>query len=297
MNNDNIIDIDKLNAQVFGKFKVNPVVLFFIIAMIVITLSKSITIVEAGKRVVVFNSFSGVEQRTLGEGMHLLVPYIQTPVSYSVRTNTYTMSSQEGEGVGARDGALNCLTSDGQKIQIDLSLRYHLNPETVWKLHKEVGPDYLDKIIRPGIRSIVRNAVANYPVIEVYSSKRQDIQNDIEKKINVALAKYHITASEVLVRNVTFTEEFAKAVEMKQVALQESERMRYILDKERQEKERKIIEAEGEAEAIKRKAAALKANPQLIQYEYVSKIAPGVQTIITNQNSIMNLPSEMFKKQ
>jgi regulator of protease activity HflC (stomatin/prohibitin superfamily) len=71
--------------------------------------------------------------------------------------------------------------------------------------------------------------------------------------------------------------------------------MRYVLDKERSEKQRKIIEAEGEAESIKRKAAALKANPQLIQYEYVNKISPGIKTIITDQNAIMNLPSSMFE--
>ncbi|OGI04079.1 MAG: hypothetical protein A2287_02945 [Candidatus Melainabacteria bacterium RIFOXYA12_FULL_32_12] len=288
--------MDKLNAQVFGKFKNSPIILFFIIALVTITLAKSIVVVEAGKRVAVFNSFTGVEKRTLREGMHLLVPYIQTPISYSVRTNTYTMSSQEGEGESIKDDALNCLTADGQKIRIDLSLRYNLLPEEIWQIHQEVGPDYLDKIIRPGLRSIVRNTISNYPVVQVYSGKRQVIQDEIEQKTKEALAKYHINASEILIRNVTFTDEFAKAVEMKQVALQDSERMRYILEKEKQEKQRKIIEAEGEAEAIRRKAAALKANPQLIQYEYVSKIAPGVKTIITNQNSIMNLPSEMFNK-
>lgn len=83
---------------------------------------------------------------------------------------------------------------------------------------------------------------------------------------------------------------------MKQVALQESERMKYILEKQRQEKERKIIEAQGEAQAIKEKGAALRANPQLIQYEYVQKLTPGIKAVITDQASIMNFPADLLNK-
>jgi len=89
------------------------------------------------------------------------------------------------------------------------------------------------------------------------------VQNEIQDKVKLELAKFFINAPESLIRSVTFSEEFSKAIEQKQVALQEAERMKYILDKERSEKQRKIIEAEGEASAISKKCAALRANPQL----------------------------------
>ena len=193
------------------------------------------------------------------------------------------------------DEPLVSLTSDGQKITMDMSVRYNLIPEKVWKLHQQVGPYYVEKIIKPEVRSVARNTVSIYPVLAVYSEKRMEIQNLIQENLRKTLEKYDINLSEVLIRNVKFSDEFARAIEMKQVALQESERMKYVLQKQRQEKERKIIEAEGEAEAIKEKAAALRANPQLIQYEYVQKLTPGIKAIITDQTSIMNFPEDLLK--
>lgn len=295
MNNDKVIDLDRFNSQSLKKLKGNSFVMMIVIFVIIVTLMKSILIVGAGKRVVVFNSFIGVESRALGEGIHFLVPYIQTPFIYDVRTLSYTMAEKKDEGNYQGDDSIECLTSDGQKVGLDLSLIYALIADDVWKMHQQVGPEYMNKVIRPTIRSVARNTIASYAVIELYSNKRLEVQQEIFDKVKRELAKYHITTAEVLIRNVKFSEEFSKAIEQKQVALQEAERMRYVLEKEKREKERKIIEAEGEAESIRKKAAALKANPQLIQYEYVSKIAPGVKTIITNQNSIMNLPSELFK--
>ena len=294
MQNDNVYDINaKLNS--FKGFKFNPVTtLIGLIIFIFFIFNYLIIIVGPGQRVVIFNSVVGVEKRSLGEGLHFLVPFLQNPVKYDVRTHSYTMSQRADEGQYQGDYGIECLTSDGQKVKLDLSVIYNAIPDEVWKLHQQVGPDYLNKIIRPVIRSIARNTIANYPVAQLYSGKRLEVQNEIQDKVKLELAKFFINAPESLIRSVTFSEEFSKAIEQKQVALQEAERMKYILDKERSEKQRKIIEAEGEASAISKKCAALRANPQLIQYEYVAKLAPDVKTIITDQKTIMNLPSELF---
>lgn len=292
MRNDNVVNFDFQS----GKFKGLSAGLIILVVIALIVISRAILVVNAGERVVIFNSFSGVEERTLGEGMHFLLPGIQNPIRYSVRTETYTMASGDGMNGRRSDDALKCLTSDGQKITMDMSVRYNLIPEKVWKLHQKVGPYYDQKIIRPEVRSVVRNTIAEYPVIQVYSEKRNDIQQQIQAKLRESLALYDINLSEVLIRNVKFTDEFARAIEMKQVALQEAERMKYVLEKERQEKERKIIEARGDAEAIREKAAALRANPQLIQYEYVRKLTPGIKTIITDQPAIMNFPENLLEQ-
>lgn len=277
-----------------GKFSLVPWFSAFLAIVLLVTLFKMMIVVPAGKRVVLFNVLVGVEHRTLGEGMHLVVPFVQTPVAYNVRTNTYTMSGRDAEGQLPGDDALECLTADGQKIRVDMSVIYRLNPEEVWLLHREIGPDYEDKIIRPEISSIARNTFTNYTVVDIYSHKRDRVQAEIGERLKRSLAKYHIDVDETMIRNVTFSEAFAHAIEQKQVALQEAERMRFVLDKERQEKERKIIEAQGEAEAIRQKAAVLRANPLLIQYEYVNKIAPGIKTIITDQKTLMNLPADFL---
>ncbi len=291
MRNENIVNLDFKP----GKFKGLSVGLIAIIFIAIMFLSQAILVVDAGKRAIIMNRVSGMEKRVLGEGMHILIPGIQMPTTYSVRTQTYTMATGDGRNAIRSDDALVSLTSDGQKIAMDMSVRYNLMPDNVWKLHQTVGRDYEQKIIRPEVRSVARNTVAQYPVLGVYSEKRLEIQNLIQENLKKSLANYNINLSEVLIRNVKFSEEFAKAIEMKQVALQEAERMKYILEKQRQEKERKIIEAEGEAQAIREKGAALKANPLLIQYEYVQKLTPGIKTVVTDQTSIMNFPEDLLK--
>jgi len=292
MKDSNVVNMD-FNS---GPLKGMSIGLIFLIILAIIVLSKAILVVEAGERAVVMNKISGVEERSLGEGMHFLIPGIQEPTIYSVRTHTYTMAQEGNTSVRSRDDApLVSLTSDGQKITMDMSVRYNLIPEKVWKLHQKVGPYYEEKIVRPEVRSVVRNTISSYPVLAVYSEKRMEIQNTIQEQLRETLENYDINLSEVLIRNVKFSDEFARAIEMKQVALQESERMKYVLEKQRQEKKRKIIEAQGEAEAITEKGKALRANPQLIQYEYVQKLTPGIKAVITDQASIMNFPADLLK--
>ena len=290
MQNEKVINLN------FGS--TNKKIPFWVIILVLagfIFLSQTVLVVSAGHRAVVFNSLTGVEKRTLGEGIHFLVPGIETPTTYSVRTETYTMAARQDEGQYQGDDAIECLTSDGQKIKLDISVIYNLIPEQVWELHRQVGPYYLEKIIRPTVRSIARNTIANYTVTELYSGDREKLQDEISTKVKTELGKYYINSSESMIRNVIFSEEFSKAIEQKQVAMQDAERMKYVLIKENSEKERKIIEAEGEASAIAKKGAALKANPLLIKYEYVEKITPGIKTIITNQSSILNFPGDLLK--
>ena len=266
--------------------------------LLFILLSQLIVIVPAGQRVVVFNNVSGVEKQTLGEGLKILMPFLQTPIFYDVRTQTYTLSnaSYHEKSVGLQNDPVTALTSDGQTVRMGISLRFHLIPEDVWQVHQKVGPSYIEKILKPEVRSVVRNTVANYTVTEVYSDKRDEIQATLGKELTETLGKYHIAMDELLIRNVAFSDEFAKAIEQKQVALQEAERMRYILQKEEAEKKRKIIEAEGVAESIRVRAQALKQNPQLIQYEYVQKLTPGVKAIVTDQNAILNFGDFLKQK-
>jgi prohibitin 2 len=252
-------------------------------------LAQCIVIVPAGHRMVVFNNISGVEETALNEGMNFLIPFVQTPILYDVRTHTYTMSATYNEGDIKGDDAVSVLTSDGQVAKLDVSVRFHLIPEDVWRLHKTLGPSFVEKIIRPESRTVARNVVSGFTVTELYSSKRQVIQSELNQEMTKSFGKYHIALEEVLIRNVSFSEAFANAIEQKQVALQEAERMKYVLQKEESEKQRKIIEATGEAEAIRLRAIVLKQNPQLIQYEYVQKITPGIQAIITDQKTILNM--------
>lgn len=260
-----------------------------LLVLIVVLVLKPFVIVGAGERVVLFSLTSGVLPYQLDEGFHFMIPLIQRPIRYEVRTQTYAMSKTHWEGEVQGDDSLSTLTSDGQTVSVDISLRFHPHKDEVWKLHQKIGPDYISKIVRPELRSHTRIAIAEFPVTKVFSADRQLIEDRIEERLRKSLGDTFIDVDEVLLQDVRFTEAFQRAVEDKQIAQQNAQRMQYVLEKTEKERQQKVTEAEGEAKAINLKAQALSENAKAIQYEYVQKIAPNVQAIITDGRSI-NVP-------
>jgi prohibitin 2 len=267
-----------------------------IIIFILIFMFKIYIVVDPGERAVIFNKATGNLRVTPNEGFYFLVPLIEEPTIYDVKARTYTMSIATLEGEIKGDDSLQALTSDGQTVLLDISVRYHPDIDNLVKLHRRIGVDYVNKVLRPQVRSIVRMIVSEYPVLDVYSGKRMLIQGEIEKGLSDSFIKSYIICDEVLLRNVQFSTDFQQAIENKQIAQQEAQRMKYVLEKQELEKQRKIIEATGEAEALRLKGKALADNPSLIQYEYIKLLSPNIQAIVTDQNTIFNF-SDFIKGQ
>jgi regulator of protease activity HflC (stomatin/prohibitin superfamily) len=298
-------------------------VVVFIVFILFLALAKPFIIVGAGERAVIFNRFTGIEKRQLDSGFNFLIPFVQKPIHYDVRNQTYTMSGITSEGQIIGDDSIQALTSDGQPVGLELSVIYRIDDQNVWRLHEEIGPNYVEKILRPSIRETIRTVVSRYSVIELFSSNwidiartrgfsmddapdvgepvgRELVQQDMENTLKEKLYSKYLIIDTVLLRNVRFSDEYRQAIERKQVAQQEAERMKYVLEKAAKEKEEKVIiaegdkqaaviRAEGEAQAIKLKGESLKLNPAVINYEYVQHISPNIKTIITDGKSIMSL--------
>ena len=242
---------------------------YFLAAIFLVKfLSGSIVRVGAGERAVLFNIFGGVEKRILGEGIHVVIPFVQKATIYDVKQATYSFGSDDQSTQGHLVGEeIHSLTSDGQKVDIELSVRLKPIPEKLWLLHKHIGPNYLNKIVVPKARTVLREVLAAYPVEDVYSGKRQEIQNKIQDFFKRDLEKkYFIDVEEVLIRNVKFSKEFQDAIDRKQQAYQEYLKMEYVVAGERAKKDAKISQAEGEARAININVNALRANPDYIKY-------------------------------
>ena len=254
---------------------------------------KAFVIVGAGERAVIFSKLAGVREGQLGEGMHLNIPVLWDPIIYDVKAMTYTMSAQGGEGQIQGDDSLLALTSDGLPVRLDVSIRFHVSPDEVWLLHQEIGPRYVTKVVRPVTRSAIRMVLARFTVTQVYSGARQEIINNIREVLEPKFSGAHLVLDEVLMRDVKFSDEFQQAIEQKQVAQQESKRMVFVLQQAKLERERRIVEARGEAGAIELRAQALSRNPQLVQYEYVRNLPDNVRTVIADGNTILNL-SDLF---
>jgi regulator of protease activity HflC (stomatin/prohibitin superfamily) len=275
-----------------GKYILTGLIIIFVL----IFLFKIYIIVDPGEKAVIFNKATGNLRVTPNEGFYFLVPLIEQPTVYDMKARTYTMSIATLEGEIKGDDSLQALTADGQTVLLDISVRYHPDGENLDKLHRRLGIDFVNKVLRPQVRSIVRMIVSEYPVLDVYSGKRLLIQAQIEKELRDSFKKNYIICEEVLLRNVQFSRDFQQAIENKQIAQQEAQRMKYVLEKQELEKKRKIIEAEGESESLRLKGRALADNPALIQYEYIKLLAPNVQAIVTDQNTIFNF-SDFLKNQ
>ncbi len=250
-------------------------------------LSQCVLVVPPGYRAVIFNTLSGLEPQARGEGLHLLLPVIESPILYDVRSQTYTMASSQREGSVGGDDALRVLSSDGQQITMDLSIRFRVDPETVPDLHAKVGRTYIDKVLRPEVRAVVRNELALHRAIDVYSGERREIQGNIKTGLEQILVDNNLALQDVLLRNVRFSPQFQNAIEQKQIAEQQKERERFLVERAELEKQRTVIVAEGEAEAIRLQGEALRSSPQIVQLEYARKLAPNTRAVITSEQDLL----------
>jgi prohibitin 2 len=265
--------------------------LLMVFALTASTLSTSIVVVDAGEVGVVFNSFTGTQPTPLMPGMHVVAPYVNTVYRYSSMEHVYTMSKIAAEGQVQGDDSLWSPTKEGLQVGIDSSTRYAIDPRMAAYVHDKYRKTYDDVLIRPAIRSIVRLYVSQNTVTDVYGPKRKQIQTEIEAALRERFEAAGFLLLSFDIRNVNFTDEYAKSIEQKQIAQQQAEQMQFVLQKEEQEAERKqveaegvkqaaIIEAEGEAESLRLVSQALAANPDLLTYRYIEKLAPNITTML-----------------
>ena len=191
--------------------------------------------------------FGSVENDVLNSGLNLVNPLVEVR-SVDIKTQNYTMSGVHDEGVQSGDDAIRVLTADGLEVTIDLSVLYRIVPTDAPKLIRETGLDYRDKIVRPITRTRIRDNAVYYDAVALYSTKRDEFQGRIFKSIEEDFKKRGLLLENLLVRNITLPASVKAAIELKINAEQEAQKMQFVLQKERQEAERKRVEAQGIAD-------------------------------------------------
>ncbi|MFN9782924.1 MAG: prohibitin family protein [Sphingobacteriales bacterium] len=188
--------------------------------------------------------FGKVQNDVLNSGLHFVNPLV-TVKELDVKTQNYTMSGIHDEGMKSGDDAIRVLTADGLEVTIDLSVLYRVVPADAPKLIREIGVNYEDKIVRPITRTRIRDNAVYYEAIALYSTKRDEFQNRIFKTIDDDFRKRGLLLENLLVRNITLPGPVKAAIERKIEAEQEAQKMQFVLKKEKQEAERKRVEAQG----------------------------------------------------
>jgi prohibitin 1 len=217
-----------------------------LIILVVIILAKSAITIGSGEAGVLYKTFGGgvvTDQPPLGEGFHIVAPWNKVIV-YEVRQQELFEK-------------MKVLSSNGLEIQIDASAWYQPITSDLGKLHQEKGENYLERIIQPAIRSAARSVVGRYTPEQLYSSKRDAIQDEIYAETKKILDRQYVQLNEVLVRDVTLPPTIKDAIERKLKQEQESLEYEFRLVTAEKEAERQIIEAQGKADANRILSASL----------------------------------------
>ncbi|TVZ54961.1 regulator of protease activity HflC (stomatin/prohibitin superfamily) [Lutibacter sp. Hel_I_33_5] len=221
--------------------------LFIILgAILIILFSKSTETIKSGQAGVLYKTFGGgvvTDEAPMGEGFHIVMPWNKVFV-YEVRQQEIFEKMQ-------------VLSSNGLEIQLEASAWFQPQSEKIGLLHKEKGENYISRVIQPAIRSAARSVVGRYTPEQLYSSKRDVIQEEIFTETKKILDKQHIQLNEVLVRDVTLPTTIKTAIERKLKQEQESLEYEFRLVTAKKEAEKQIIEAQGKADANKILSASL----------------------------------------
>lgn len=210
--------------------------------------------------------FGKVQKDVLSPGLNFINPLFEVE-ELDTRTQNYTMSAIHGEGVKEGDDAMRVLTSDGLEVTIDLTVLYRISKKGAPKLLQEIGADYVDKIVRPVSRTKIRDNAVRFEAVSLYSTKREEFQDRIYKSIEKEFNKRGIVLENVLIRNVTLPKRVKESIEQKIQAEQEAQKMQFVLLKEKQEAERKRVEAQGIADYQQKINSSLSS--KLIQFEQI----------------------------
>jgi regulator of protease activity HflC (stomatin/prohibitin superfamily) len=309
------------------KGAITLVVVFLVLAGLLSTVSAGLVFIPPQERGVVVSAVApkGYREEALQPGLRWIVPFFENVVTYPISSQTYTMSIATSEGSIQGDDSIAARTADGQEIYVDASVIYAINPADVVQVHIVWQSRYTDELVRPLSRGIVRDIVSQFGVEEVVSSQRLVMTNLIREQMSTRLADNGLILVDFILRNITFSVEYAASVEQKQIAEQQAQQAFFVVEQRAQEAEQarqvaqgradavviaaegdaqarviqataeaeaRIIQAEAEAEALMLIADALRDNPDLLLYQYISNLSPNIQVmLVPNDNPyLLTLP-------
>ena len=188
--------------------------------------------------------FGNIQNDVLGSGLHLINPLLVIE-KLDVKTQNYTMSGIQDEGIKGGDDAIRVLTSDGLEETIDLTVLYRVMSSEAPKLLRETGGDFADKVVRAITRTRIRDNAVYYQAVDLFGAKRDEFQNRIFKSISADFKNRGLVLEQLLIRNITLPATVKTSIESKISAEQDAKKMEFVLQKEKQEAERKRVEATG----------------------------------------------------
>lgn len=290
------------------------ILVVIIVALLLSTVSAGLVFIQPDQRGVVISAVQakGYRDTALHPGLRWIIPFAESVKVYSISRQTYTMSVATTEGDVQGDDSIRARTKDGQEVFIDASVIYSIDPNKVVPLHIDWQDRYQDEVVRPLARGIIRDMASQYGVEEIVSSQRVALEDKITSQLALKLGENDLFLVDFVLRDIHFSEEYAAAVEQKQIAEQTALQAQFVVAQKKQEAEQarqvaqgqadsvviqakgaaeaRLIQAEAESKALGYIANILKDNPDLLMYQYITKLSPSIQVMLLPNNSPFVFP-------
>jgi regulator of protease activity HflC (stomatin/prohibitin superfamily) len=287
-----------------------------LVAVVLSTVSSGLVFIDPDQRGVVISAVApkGYREVALLPGLHWVIPFAENVIQYPISRQTYTMSIATNEGAVQGDDSITARTADGQEIYVDASVIFAIDPDKVVQVHILWKNRYEDELVRAQARGVIRDVISQYRVEEVVTSKRFEMAETLRTTMEKKLSDNGLVLIDFILRNITFSPEYAASVEQKQIAEQTAQQAKFVVEQKRQEAEQarqvaqgsadaaviaskgaaeaRVIQAQAEAQSLELIAKALQSNPNLLTYEYISKLSPTIQTMLLPSNApfVFQLP-------
>jgi regulator of protease activity HflC (stomatin/prohibitin superfamily) len=286
-----------------------------VFSVLLTTISAGLVFIQPDQRGVVISAVApkGYREQTLQPGLRWVIPFAENVKTYSIARKTYTMSVAPSEGQIQGDDSIRARTRDGQEVNVDASVIYAIDPNKVIEMHIQWQDRYEDAVVRPVSRGVIRDMASQYGIEEIVSSRRVEMVQAITEELVKKLEENDLILIDFILRDIHFTDQYAAAVEQKQIAEQNALQAQFVVQQKKQEAEQArqtaqgqadaaVIAAQGEAQSIQIKATAqaaawaalaavLKDHPEMLTYDYIQKIAPNLQVIYLPSGTPLLLPA------
>jgi len=296
------------------KGAVSIVVGTVVFSLVLTAVSAGLVFIQPDERGVVMSAVAtkGYRDQTLQPGLRWVIPFAENVRLYSISRQTYTMSAAATEGNVGGDDSIRARTKDGQEVFIDASVIYGIDPDKVVQLHIAWQDRYQDEVVRPLSRGIIRDMASQYGVEEIVSTKRTELEENITNELASKLQENDLVLVDFILRDIHFSEEYAAAIEQKQIAEQQALQAQFVVEQKKQEAEQarqvaqgqadavviqakgaaeaRTIQADAEAKALELINAVLEGHPDLLTYQYITKLAPNVQVMFLPNNAPFIFP-------